>query len=65
MEWTDRIGLPRDLLPMLQEIGHNARHPGMTGANHIYTDWKRFVKLLLSILIPLKKNEKNQRNTKN
>ena len=55
MEWIDRIGLPRDVLTMLQEMGRNARQPGMTGAYHIYTDWKRFVKLLLSILIPLKK----------
>ena len=40
MEWIDRIGLPRDVLTMLQEMGCNARQPGMTGAYHIYTDWK-------------------------
>ena len=55
MEWIDRIGLPWDVLTMLQEMGHNVRQQGMTGAYHIYTDWKRFIKLLLSILIPLQK----------
>ena len=47
-----RIGLPRCIVTLLQEMGRNARLDGMTGIFLVATDWKMFVKLLLSVLLP-------------
>ena len=46
-------GIPRDLIRLFQEQGQNARKLGMLGRYLIFTDWLMFVKLLLSILLPL------------
>ena len=47
-----RVGLARCIITLLQEMGRNARRPGMTGVFLVFTDWRMFVKLLLSILLP-------------
>ena len=51
-----RCGNHSYLLTSFQERGCNVRQPGMTGAYSITTNWTWFVKLLLSILIPLRSN---------
>ena len=48
-----RMGIPRDVVTSFQERGRNARQPGMTGVYAITTDWVMYVKLLLSIVMPL------------
>ena len=41
MEWIDQIGLPQDVLIMLQEMGRNAPwQPSMIGAYHVHANWK-------------------------
>ena len=52
LEWVSRSGFPRCILTAIQEMGRNARGPGMTGVYAVFTDWKLFVKLLLAILLP-------------
>ena len=47
-----RIGLARCVVTLLQEMGRNARQPGMKGIFLVFSDWKMFVTLLLSILLP-------------
>jgi len=47
-------GFPRNpIFFSFQGCSRNARQPGMTGEYCIFTDWLLFVKLLLSILLPL------------
>ena len=52
LDWVLRIGLPRCILTLLQERGRNARKLGMKGMFQLFTSWKLFVALLLSILAP-------------
>ena len=47
-----RLGSARSLVIALQEMGRNARKVGMSGSFIVFSDWKMFVKLLLSILLP-------------
>ena len=47
-----RIGLARCIVTLLQEMGQNARQPGMKGIFLVFSDWTKFVTLLLSILLP-------------
>ena len=49
-----RKGIPYDLTTSFQEWEQNARKLSMIGQYLIFTDWLIFVKLLLSILLPLK-----------
>ena len=56
IEMVFRMGIPWDVLTSFQECGRNARQPGTTGAYSITTNWMWFVKLLLSVLIPLRSN---------
>ena len=53
VEEVSRVGLPRDLQTACQEKGRNARKEGMSGAYRMFSDWRMFIKLLLSIVIPL------------
>ena len=53
LDMVIRMGIPRDVVTSFQERGRNARQPGMTGVYSITTDWRMYVKLLLSIIMPL------------
>ena len=53
LEMVIRMGIPRDIVTSFQERGRNARQPGMTGVYAITTDLLMYVKLLLSIIMPL------------
>jgi superfamily II DNA helicase RecQ len=55
---VQRAGIPRCILNSIQEGGRNARKDGMTGKFILYAEWTSFIKLLLSILLPHKKNVK-------
>mmetsp|Transcript_13705 Transcript_13705/g.23331 ORF Transcript_13705/g.23331 Transcript_13705/m.23331 type:complete len:196 (+) Transcript_13705:212-799(+) len=48
VKWVLTVGLPRCLTTLLQEHDHNR----FAGIYLIMTDWKMFVRLLLSILLP-------------
>ena len=52
---VQRAGIPRCIITSIQEGGRNARKDGMTGTFIIYAEWTPFVRLLLSILLPFKK----------
>lgn len=46
------MGIPRCIITLLQERGRNARLIGQTGMFVIFTDWRLFTKLLVSVLLP-------------
>ena len=58
---VNRIGFTRAILTTLQELGQNCCQPGMTGAYYIHADRKRFIKLLLSIVLPQKNEVHDQK----
>ena len=49
--WVARVGLPRCVATLIQEAGRNSRK-GEAGTLALFTDWRLFIKLLLSILLP-------------
>ena len=55
VDYVIRVGLPRCIITLLQERGRNARVAGMRGFFGVFTDWSLFVRLVLSILMPTKK----------
>ena len=47
------IGLPYRIVMLLQDMRQNARFDGMTGVFFVITrDWRMFIRLLLSVLLP-------------
>ena len=52
VDYVLRVGLPRCLITLLQERGRNARVAGMKGLFAVFTDWKLFMRLLMSIIAP-------------
>mmetsp|Transcript_13120 Transcript_13120/g.28340 ORF Transcript_13120/g.28340 Transcript_13120/m.28340 type:complete len:306 (-) Transcript_13120:172-1089(-) len=56
VEWVMTVGLPRCLTTLLQECGRNRSE----GLYLIVTDWKLFIKLLLTILVPLPKQSQTE-----
>ena len=47
-------GIPHDLPTLFQEQGQNTRKLSMLSQYLMFTDWLMFVKLLVSILLPIK-----------
>jgi len=63
LDWVTRIGLARCISTILQERGRNARKSGMKGMFQMFTSWKLFVSLILSILAPSQEMGKEQNSS--